>query len=84
MRTERDETVGVVIHTCMEITQENSLCSSLYLQLTKISCFSSYFICLYSTKLENRRVEQVLWGGGWHKWGEGGGEKGLEDKNDPN
>jgi hypothetical protein len=42
----------------METSQGNSLCSYFYL---KQKChFFSFF--LSSTKLENRRVEQVLWG----------------------
>jgi hypothetical protein len=50
---------GAVIPICMGTTQGNSLCSSLYLKLTK--CHVSHFIfyVFSSTKLENRRVEQV-------------------------
>jgi hypothetical protein len=53
-----DKTTGVIIHTCMEIPQGNSLCSYLYLKQTKTSCFSFSFFS--SIKLENRRAEQVL------------------------
>jgi hypothetical protein len=61
----------------MEISQGNSLCSYVYL---KLKCYGFCFIySLFSpTKLENRRVEQVLpKGEGWHQWeGEGVREKG--------
>jgi hypothetical protein len=42
----------------MEISQGNSLCNYLYLEQTKMSCFSCYFFSF--AKLENRRAEQVL------------------------
>jgi hypothetical protein len=51
----------------MGIAEGNSLCSYLYLKQAKMSFFSS-------TKLENRRAEQVLpWRGvvipvGWGRW----------------
>jgi hypothetical protein len=61
-RTRGDELIEVVIHTCMETSQGNSLCSHLYLKLAKISCFS--FHLLSFTKLENRRAEQILQGRG--------------------
>jgi hypothetical protein len=48
----------------MKATQGNSLCSYLYLKLAKITYFSFYLLCFSSTKLENSRAEQVLWGGG--------------------
>jgi hypothetical protein len=53
----------------MEMSQGNSLCN--YLKETKMSFFSF-------TKLENRRVEQVLLGGlapvgGGKRWGKGVG-----------
>jgi hypothetical protein len=57
-RTGWGESVGAVIHICMETTQENSQCSYLYLKLAKTSCFSFYLFS--STKLEDRRAEQVL------------------------
>jgi Ca2+/Na+ antiporter len=43
-RTDRDVPVGVVIHICMETTQENSLSSYLYLKLAKIVVFVSLLI----------------------------------------
>jgi hypothetical protein len=59
-----DKPIGVIIHIYMEISQENSLCSYLYLKQNKMSCFLFYFFS--STKSENRRVEQVLpKGKGW-------------------
>jgi hypothetical protein len=59
----------------MEITQGNSLCRYLYLKQEKMSFFSS-------TKLDNRRMKQMLWGDGNSVKGKvlveggGGGEKG--------
>jgi hypothetical protein len=49
--------VGVIIHTYMEISQGNSLCSCLYLKQAKMSCFSFY---LSPIKSENMRAGQVL------------------------
>jgi hypothetical protein len=48
----------------METIEGNSICSYLYLKLPKhhVSCL--FFNVFSSTKSENRRVEQVLWGGG--------------------
>jgi hypothetical protein len=67
-RTGRDEPIGVVIHTCMKITQGISFCSNLYLKLAKTPCFSFYLLCFCFTKSENRRAEQVLRRRvrGWH------------------
>jgi hypothetical protein len=48
----------------MESTQGNLLCSYSYLKLAKTyASFSSVSYLFSSTKLENRRAEQVLWGG---------------------
>jgi hypothetical protein len=59
----------------MQIAQGNSLYSYLYLKQAKMSCFSFYLFFFFpSTKLANRRAEQVLpCGVGWHQW-EGGGD----------
>jgi hypothetical protein len=59
-RTGRDEPIGVVIHIYMETTQGIALFSYLYLKLEKkhVSLFISYVSS--STKLENRKAEQVL------------------------
>jgi hypothetical protein len=57
-RTGRGESIGAVTHICIETTQGISLCSYLYVK---------HHVCLFifyvfsSTKLENRRMEQVLW-----------------------
>jgi hypothetical protein len=48
--------IRVIIHMHMEISQENSLCSYLYLKQAKVSCFSFY----PSKEMENRKAEQVL------------------------
>jgi hypothetical protein len=57
----------------MEMSQENLLCSYLYLKQQK----NNHFPFFSSTKLENRRSEQLLKGGGvWYQWeGEGGGKR---------
>jgi hypothetical protein len=57
----REEPMWVVIHTCMETTQGISLYSYLHLKLAKTLCFPYVFS---STKLEEKRVEQVLLGAG--------------------
>jgi hypothetical protein len=58
-RTGRDEPTGVVIHTCMETTQGNSLCSYLSLKLAKTPCFSFSFMFFI---LQNQRT------GGQNRW----------------
>jgi hypothetical protein len=64
----RDEPIGIILHIYMEISLGNSLCSYLYLKLAKMSFFSFFFF--YSTKSENKRVEQVLpRREGWHQCG---------------
>jgi hypothetical protein len=61
------ESIGVIIHIYMEISQENSLCSYVYLKQAKC-----HFFLFSSTKSENRRTEQVLPSeegeGGWYQW----------------
>jgi hypothetical protein len=59
----RDGTICVIICVCMETTQGVSLYSYLYLRLadTKIVVFLFFYI-FSSTKLKNKRVEQVLLG----------------------
>jgi hypothetical protein len=37
--TRADEPIGIVMYICMEITQGNSMCSYLDLELAKMSCF---------------------------------------------
>jgi hypothetical protein len=49
-RTRGDKPIGVVIYICMETTQGNSLCSSLYLKLAKMSCFSFYLFFFYKIR----------------------------------
>jgi hypothetical protein len=46
-RTGRGKSIGAVIHICMETTQEISLCSYLYLNLEKASCFSFYLLYFF-------------------------------------
>jgi hypothetical protein len=56
-----DKSVEVIIHIYMEKTRGNSLCSYLYLKQAKVSYFSFFIFSLFSsTKLENKRAEQVL------------------------
>jgi hypothetical protein len=50
----RDQPVGVVIHICMETTQENSLCSYLYLKLAKMPWFSYYLLWCFFSKIREQ------------------------------
>jgi hypothetical protein len=59
----RYEPIGIVIHICMQTSQGISLCSYRHFKLITTSCSSFYLLFLFSTKSENRRLEQVLWGG---------------------
>jgi hypothetical protein len=64
-RTGRDEPTGVVIHICMETTQGHSLCSYLLSQTSKNAMFLFLsFMVFSSTKLQERRVKEVLLVGG--------------------
>jgi hypothetical protein len=59
----------------METTQGTSLCSSLYLKLAKMSCFSFYLLCFFLYKIrEQEGGTGSTWGGGL-----GGGTGGMED-----
>jgi hypothetical protein len=62
----------VVIHMYMETMLGISLNSYLYLKLAKMLSFLLSPVS-FSTKLENKKVEQVLprSGGGWGRWGGG-------------
>jgi hypothetical protein len=77
-RTRRDEPNGVIIHTCMETTQGNSLCSYLYLKLAKASCFSYYILCFFFYEIRKQKCGTGCEGtGGWQWWERGdGGERG--------
>jgi hypothetical protein len=60
----RDEPIWVVIHMCMETKPGIFLYSYLYLKLAKAPGISYYLLCFFtSTKLENKRTEQVVPGG---------------------
>jgi hypothetical protein len=61
-KTGRDETIGVVIHTCIETTRGNSLGNYLYLEPAKMPCSLSIFYVFSSTKSVNRR-ENRFWVG---------------------
>jgi hypothetical protein len=63
-RTGRDESMWVVIHIGMETIQGISLCNYTYLKLTKMHVFLTIFYVFSSKKLENKRAEQILPGGG--------------------
>jgi hypothetical protein len=52
-----DEPSGVIMHTYMEISQGNSLCSSLYL---KLKCPVFRFIFFFSYKIGEQETEQSL------------------------
>jgi hypothetical protein len=56
--------------------QGNSLYSHRYLKQDKTSCFSFYLFSSFSTKLENRRTEEVLpRRDDWNQWERGGDGK---------
>jgi hypothetical protein len=60
-RSGRDEPMWVVIHKCIEATQEISLYNYLHLKPAKMICFSFYVVCFFL----NKRARQVLpWGWG--------------------
>jgi hypothetical protein len=63
-----DKPMWFVIHTCMEATLGISLYRYLYLKLAKHYFFLIISYVFSSTKLENKRAEQVL-----PRSGEGGG-----------
>jgi hypothetical protein len=67
--SDRDEQIWVMIHICMETTQRVSLYSYPYLKLAKYYILKIIFYVFSSAKLENKRAEQNLPGGG-------GGRKG--------
>jgi hypothetical protein len=67
-RSGRDETIWVVTHRHMEITQGISLYRYPYLKLAKTPFFFIIFYVFSSTKLEKKRVERPGWkGGSWPK-----------------
>jgi hypothetical protein len=59
-RTGRDEPIGDVTHICMETTQENFLCSYIFLKLAKMAHFSFYLLPFFFYRIGNRMMEQVL------------------------
>jgi hypothetical protein len=81
-RSERDESIQVVIHLCMEAILGIFLYSYPYLNQQKRYVFIIVYV-YSSTKLE-RREEQILprSEGGWGK--RDGGGKGAAGRNGPN
>jgi hypothetical protein len=65
IRIDGDEPNEVVMLVCMEISQGNSLCNYLYLNLAKHHVFLFIIYLFSSTKLENRRKAQLLLAGKW-------------------
>jgi hypothetical protein len=63
-RSGRDEPMWIVIYKCMEATLGISLYSYLYLKVAKCIVFVIISYVFSSTKLENKRVEQILPGSG--------------------
>jgi hypothetical protein len=59
-RSGEDEPVGVAMYMFMEATLRISLYSYLYLKLAKTPCLLIIAYVFFSTKLENKRAEQVL------------------------
>jgi hypothetical protein len=60
MRSNRDEPMWVAIHMCLEATLAISVYSYFYLRLAKCYVFLIIVYVFSSTKLENKRVEEVL------------------------
>jgi hypothetical protein len=58
----------VIVHTYMELSQGNSLCSYLYLRQAKMSSFFLFFF-LYKTEEQEGRT------GPWYPWEWGGGRE---------
>jgi hypothetical protein len=54
----------VIIHTCMEISQGNSLYSNLCLKLAKASCFSFYLFSFFFNKIKEWGENMCCKGGG--------------------
>jgi hypothetical protein len=72
-RSDRDESIRVVIHMCMVAMLEISLNSYLYLKLAKTLCVLIIACVFSSTKLEKRAEQVLLEAGGWGgKGGDGG------------
>jgi hypothetical protein len=61
-KTRGNELIWVIVHTYMEISQGNSLCSFCS---KKQKC---HFFLFSSTKPENRKAEQVLLEKGCYQW----------------
>jgi hypothetical protein len=59
MKKTKDETIGVIIHLYMKMSQGNSLCTYIYFKL-KYHVFRLILPLFSPTKLEYRRKEQVL------------------------
>jgi hypothetical protein len=71
-----DEPIGVIIHIYMELSHGNSLCSYLYLKQAKLSFLLLFYFLFSSTKLENRKAEQILSGVAGGGVGTSGRERG--------
>jgi hypothetical protein len=68
-KTDRDEPMWVVIiHMCVESMLGISLHSYLYLKLAKLYVFLIISYIFSSTKLENKRAQQVLPGKEEREW----------------
>jgi hypothetical protein len=69
-RSGRDEPMWITKHMCMDAKLGISVYSYLYLKLAKILCLSFMSYASSSTKLENKRVEQILPGSrhGGRRW----------------
>jgi hypothetical protein len=65
-RSGRDEPMWVLIHMCMEAMLVISLYRYPYLKLAKMLCLIISYV-FSSTKLENKRAEQVGQVNGWPK-----------------
>jgi hypothetical protein len=59
-RTGRGESIGAVIHICMETSKGNSLCSNLYLKLANVMFLVLSFMFFL---LQNQRIGGAVGGG---------------------
>jgi hypothetical protein len=74
-RSRSDEAFGIVIHICMETTQEYYLCN-LSLSQTSKKCHVSFFylLCFFFYNFEEHEGGTGFdVGRCWHQWEDGGG-----------
>jgi hypothetical protein len=60
-RSGRNEPIWVATHMCMEAMLGISLCSCLYLKLTKLLCLSYYLLCFLFNKIGEKGRTGPAW-----------------------